>query len=157
MSCNVGYPEKPCPYGKVEGRVTREGCGPCKNYIPPPHILQWCMLWDRDRVLCMRPKKDCETCPEKSPKSPARIGKIDWKDQVAVRKFFRDNYNPSKAKEKMMRFLEKNPTYFKNYQEANRAKVNANARRWYYKKRAKQEAERARLQQSGSKIPGDPP
>lgn len=158
MSCSEGYPDKPCPLGTMaEGaRSTRKTCGGCKFYIPPPHILKWCMLWDRERVLCMKPIAECATCPEKAERPPEVVGKIDWKDPAAVREYLL-KLNPTRERDKMMRFVERHPDYFKNYQEKNRAKVNENARRWYHRQKQKKEAERARAQQGGSKVQGDSP
>lgn len=152
MTCAVGYPPKPCPFG-YEGRVTREGCGTCKHYNPPQHILAWCMLWDREQVLCMRPISDCATCPEKFTGQKKPETKIDWQDKEAVKKYFRERYNPSEAKEKMLRFLDKHPDYFKRYQEEHREKMNAAALRWYHKNKRKQDEP---SKSSGEKVPGDP-
>lgn len=152
MTCAAEYPLKPCPFD-FAGRVTRASCGSCRHFIPPQHILQWCMLWDRDRVLCKLPKSNCPTCPEKAVVRPERIGQIDWRDPSAVRAYFRERYDPDKAKEKMLKFLDKDPEYFKKYQERNRARVNAAAKKWYWKNKAKREAEREQSQQSGGKVP----
>lgn len=132
MSCAAGFPEGPCPFGALDkgDRVTRRRCGPCKHYVPPPHILAWCMLWDREHVLCRLPKAACETCPEKSPVSPMRAegyGKIDWKDPEQVRKYYReraaaDPDRKIKSIHVMDRFLDKNPDYFKNYYLKNKEK-----------------------------------
>lgn len=153
MSCSEGYPAKPCPLGAMADgqKSTRKGCGGCKFYLPPPHILQWCMLWDRERVLCMLPKSSCATCPEKSVVTPESVAKIDWKDPSAVRMYLL-KLNPTRERDKMVRFVEKHPDYFKDYQERNRAKVNEAARRWYHKNK---EEKRARAQQGSGKIPGD--
>lgn len=154
MSCSEGYPAKPCPLGAMseDQRCTRKSCGGCRFYNPPIHILQWCMLWDREHFLCMKPKSDCETCPEKSPKSPEVLGAIDWKDPKAVRAYLL-KLNPTRERDKMVRFVEKNPSYFKDYQEKHREEVNANARRWYQKNKERQ---RAKAQPGSGKVPGDP-
>lgn len=112
------------------------------------------MLWDRDRVLCQKPQSDCATCPEKAERPPEVVGKIDWKDPSAVRAYLL-KLNPSRERDKMVRFVEKHPGYFKDYQEKHRAKMNENARRWYHKNKQKKEAERARAQQGGGEVPGD--
>jgi hypothetical protein len=86
MGCAAGYPEKPCPYDHT-GKVTREACGACKNFIPPKHILAWCRLYDRDKVICKLPKSACATCPEKNERGSGRPpgeGKTDWKDKQSV-------------------------------------------------------------------------
>lgn len=153
MTCAAGYPKQPCPFG-YEGKVTRKDCGTCKHYNPPEHILAWCMLWDRDKELCMKPISACETCPEKFTGQRARETKIDWQDPEAVKKFFRERYNPSEAKEKMLRFLDKHPDYFQRYQESHRAEVNAAALRWYHKNK---KVKNAKPEQGSKKVPGDTP
>jgi hypothetical protein len=111
------------------------------------------MLWDRERVICGLPKSNCATCPEKSHVPPESLAKIDWKDPTAVRAYLL-KLNPTRERDKMVKFVERHPNYFKDYQQKNRDKVNANARRWYHKKK---ELERARAQQGSGKIPGDTP
>lgn len=124
MACKVGYPDKPCPFG-FDGIVTRKSCGPCKHFEPPRHILQWCRLWDRDRVLCLKPKSACEKCPEKAERT---LGKLPGEgrdlDDPAVRRVYEAEYrakNPEKVAEKLERFKSKNPTYWRDYMRARRA------------------------------------
>lgn len=108
MPCAAGYPQKVCPFG-WEGQVTREACGACRNFIPPAHILAHCMLWDRERALCMRPKSDCATCPEKMQRAPGRPraeGVIDWQDPKSVAAYHRDYRKknpPTKSRADYMR------------------------------------------------------
>lgn len=113
------------------------------------------MLWDRDRVLCYRPKTDCEKCPEKF--VGLRDNRlIDWKDPVAVRAYHvaQHKANPTPQAEAMVRFLAKHPDYFKNYQKKNPEKNREAVRRQYYKKKA--EREKAKANESSPKeVPGD--
>lgn len=55
-----------CPYGRNSKRTSRVGCYGCPHFVPPPYVTAWCMLWDRDKVLCTKPKSACEGCPEKA-------------------------------------------------------------------------------------------
>ena len=139
MGCKAGYPSNPCPFG-WEGRVTRADCGACKFFIPPPHILAWCMLYDREGKVCQLPKSACEQCPEKHVHGPGRIpgdGKTDWGDPASVRAYFNQyrKDHPGKAAEAMVRFLGKSPDYFKRYRELNRDKMRAAGRRYYQNKK----------------------
>lgn len=138
MSCKAGYPHSPCPFD-FKGRVTRETCGACKYYAPPAHILAWCLLWDREKILCRLPKSSCEKCPERyrGPHLNQAMAKVDWSNRDAVRAYYRAEYkrDPSKANERMLRFLEKDPDYFKTYRRNHREKMNAAALRYYHKKK----------------------
>lgn len=130
MACGVGYPEKPCPYN-FEGTVSRRTCGACKNFIPPKHILSWCSLWDRDKVLCQLPIKNCATCPfkvERGPGRPLGEGKVDWKDPSSVAMYHSEwqKKNAEAVKAAAERFTKAHPNYFKNYYERNKAKLAAN-------------------------------
>jgi hypothetical protein len=124
MGCKAGYPESPCPFG-FEGTCTRQTCGPCVNFVPPRHILQWCKLWDRDKVLCLKPKSACETCPEKCvrlPGRPAGEGR-DMRDPKVRREYeaeYRER-NADKVAAKLAAFKKRNPTYWRDYMRRKRA------------------------------------
>lgn len=89
MGCAADYPVKPCPFG-YEGKVTRDSCGACKHFIPPKHILAWCKLYDRDKIVCALPKSACATCPEKNvrgPGQPAGNSQYDWNNPKDTNKY----------------------------------------------------------------------
>lgn len=127
MSCGVGYPLEPCPF-KFEGRVTRETCGPCKHYVPPPHILAWCSLWDRDKILCKLPKSDCATCPFKITRRVGRPNQtqVDWDDPESVAKYHKEwsQKNADRVKASRDKFLAAHPEYMKNYYAKNKDRIN---------------------------------
>ncbi len=129
MGCAAGYPTAPCPFG-FEGTVTRANCGACKNFIPPKHILQWCSLYDRDKVICQLPKAACETCPFKADRRPGRPleeGRVDWFDPESVARYKEDwrLKNAQKVKAAAERFASKHPDYFRNYYEENKEELKA--------------------------------
>ncbi len=137
MPCKVGYPKSPCPFGH-EGRVTRLNCSACKNYEPPPHILSWCMLYDREGIICKLPLKACEECPDKHERRPGRPhseeGETDWRDPASVRAYFRKyQAEGGRGAQHMLAFLARHPDYFKQYRERNRERMRAAALRWYHK------------------------
>lgn len=112
------------------------------------------MLWDRDRVLCYKPKSACETCPEKF--TGIRDNRlIDWRDPVAVRAYHvaQHKANPTPQAEAMVRFLDKHPDYFKDYFKKNPDKNRAAVKRYYDKKKA--EKAKAKLESDTSKVQGD--
>lgn len=122
MSCGAGYPKEPCPF-KYEGRVTRKSCGGCRHFIPPRHILAWCGLYDRERVVCEKPISACASCPYKM-EAPSSAS-IDWKDPVAVREYQTAwrKANPEKVAAKLAAFTEKHPDYMHNYYERNKKRI----------------------------------
>lgn len=84
------------------------------------------MLWDRDKVLCMKPMAACASCHEKNVRGPGRpAGEgYDRNDRKSVRKY-EENYrltNADKLVEKRERFKKKNPTYWRDYMRARRAR-----------------------------------
>ncbi len=123
MPCSAGHPETPCAFGH-EGRVTREECGRCKFYQPPPHIDKHCKLWDRDKVLCMLPKKACLTCPEYASRPAGRPLQetVQTKaEKKAYEAAYRDR-NRDRIQANAKRFKEKNPDYFKDVMRKRRGK-----------------------------------
>lgn len=144
MTCKAGFPAEPCPIAflKEGERVTRARCGFCKHYQPPPHILAWCVLWDRDKVVCQKPQSACATCPEKYTGPIERPSVIDWKSPEAVRAYYRERYarDPSQANARMLRFLDKHPDYFQTYRNRNKAKISEINRRYYLKRKGRNES-----------------
>lgn len=131
MGCLADYPIRPCPFG-FTGICTREACGGCKNFVPPKHILAWCKLWDRDGVLCMRPKSDCATCPEKNDRGPGRPAgesPIDWNNPTDVNKYqarlMKKRRREGKVKEAARTVIDgKKPAeYHKAYYAKNKLKI----------------------------------
>ena len=141
MTCSVDYPQKPCPFG-FEGRSTRNTCGACKHYVPPPHILSWCMLYDQTKQVCKLPKSACTDCKfkhERSPGRPKTEGEFDWSDPDGVRayhaKYAAEHRDAAKAR--LDKFLEKNPTYWKDYYEQNKDKILERQRKRYQDQKLK--------------------
>jgi hypothetical protein len=135
MGCKAGYPKEPCPFG-FDGKVTRTSCGACKNFEPPPHILAWCALYDREGTICKLPKSACGSCVDKVARGPGRPpgeGEVDWKDSKSVALYMK-NWRAKNAlflKQKRAKFLKKHPKYFEKYRKKNRTKINALARKRY--------------------------
>lgn len=158
-NCAEGYPEKACPFG-FTGQVKRATCGgggdvaPCKHFIPPPHILAWCMLYDRDGVICHKPKSACDTCPEKLPDEKRQPGRrvvdspVDWKDPESVRAYWRERAKlyPDARAAAMLKFLEKDPDYFKRWAKDNKDKIKKNQAAYYQRKKAKREQSQGQVQ-----------
>ena len=157
MTCSAGYPKQPCPFG-YEGPLTRKRCGVCVNYVPPKYILAWCRLYDREQVVCLKPKSACERCPEKVVRAPGRPeaadSPVDWRDPESVKRYYAAlrKANPTSSVAAMERFLKKHPDYFKQYmktyQKANPEKFREANRRAYAKRKAQRE-------QSTSQVRGD--
>jgi hypothetical protein len=141
MPCKVGYPAEPCPFGFKE-RVTRAACGACRNYQPPPHILAWCALYDREGTVCQRPKADCAQCPERvsrPPGRPKREDSVDWSDPKAVAAYHRKYAaeHPDKREQSRIKFMAKHPQYQATYYKAHAAKLKTKALANYNAKKAK--------------------
>lgn len=124
MTCAVGYPSLPCPYENTSP-VTRANCGKCKNFIPPKHILAWCIIWDRDKELCHLPKSACATCQFKNVRGPGRPpgeGVIDWNDPASILKYKAEwrAKNVERVNAAAERFASAHPNYFRNYYERNK-------------------------------------
>lgn len=123
MGCAADYPTKPCPYG-FTGLVTRESCGKCKHFIPPKHIREHCMLWDRDRILCMRPKSDCPTCLERcdrGPGRPAGESPIDWRNPKDVNKYQAELMKKRRTEGKAPET--RGPEYWRDYYAKNKQRI----------------------------------
>lgn len=135
MPCSAGHPKKPCPFGH-KGKVTRDSCGRCKHYSPPPRIALTCILWDRDRQVCNLPRSACDSCRfkiERAPGRPAGEGR-DFSDPKVKKEYASEwgSKNRGKKYAALQRLLKKDPEYFKKYRAKNRDKIREYSRRWYH-------------------------
>ena len=132
MPCKLGCPEKPCPFNH-EGQVTRASCGACINFEVPKHIANHCQLWDRDRVLCLKPKSACPTCPEYVARAPgAPVSAVHDRSTVEGERAYQAEYraaHPDAVAERAQRFKQRNPDYWKNYFAKHREAINARRRK----------------------------
>lgn len=127
MGCKQGYPKEPCPFG-FEGRVTRETCGACKHFTPPPHILSWCTLYDRTGQVCTLPKSSCNACPFRLSRGvgrPKGEGEIDWQDTASVKRYHAKYVQEHKDQvaQRFRDWKDKNPDYFRDYYKQNKEKI----------------------------------
>lgn len=140
MPCGAGYPERPCPFGH-EGRVTRAACGACVNFVPPAHILAWCILWDRDGVVCKLPRSACDSCALKVRRPPGRPpGEGPDLRDPGVRLAYDRDYrakNRDRVRENQRRFKERHPGYQAQWRADHPEALRQYARDSYRKKTKK--------------------
>lgn len=145
MACKAGYPQLPCPFQMRAGaqKVTREACGPCREYEPPKHILTWCALWEVEKILCMKPKSACETCEFKVDRLVLSPDDIRANHTDAVNKWKADNKD--KVDEWKQRWREQNRgyslEYMKKYRKDNREKLRLYIKDYMRRRRAKEKTE----------------
>lgn len=132
MPCALGCPDKPCPFG-YEGQVTRKSCGACVNFKVPRHIEQHCQLWDRDRILCLKPKSACATCPECVKRGPgAPVTAVHDRQTAEGERAYQAEYRAraaDKVAERVARFKQRRPDYWKSYYAKHRDAINERRRK----------------------------
>lgn len=124
MPCALGCPKTKCPFNH-EGLPTRKACGACKHFEVPKHIEQHCQLWDRDRILCLKPKSECATCHECVVREAGRpvSSSHDFatkEGRAAYAKEWRAN-NKEKDEAARARFKKAHPNYWKEYRAKKKA------------------------------------